>query len=109
MFRYTPRFLQGGECLGLKFKTDSDSIENYIRELSKRAKWIGISGDAQAEENGIFLGTFSDLNYSDLPEDFIIYLIYSKPYQPDNWNHGKLSLAAISQQRNEVIFLAEDW
>lgn len=32
-----------------------------------------------------------------------------KPYKPGDWNHGELSLVAISEQRNEIIFLAEDW
>lgn len=30
-------------------------------------------------------------------------------YHPNNWNHGKLSLVAISKYRNEIIFFAEDW
>ena len=38
-----------------------------------------------------------------------IYLIEGKPYKQNNWNHGKISLIAISTQRNELIFYAEDW
>ncbi|MFS8501032.1 MAG: hypothetical protein FWJ59_04415, partial [Caldicoprobacter sp.] len=110
VFSYSPAFLQGGQFWGLRFETDSNSIENYIDQLSKRAKWIGKSGDSQAEANGISWGKFSDLGYIDLlPEDFTIYIIYSKPYKPNDWNHGELSLVAISEQRNEIIFLAEDW
>jgi len=109
VFSYNPAFLQGGAFWGLRFKTDSDSIENYINQLSERAKWIGKSRDSQAKTNGVSWGTFSDLGYVDLPEDFTIYIIYSKPYKPNDWNHGELSLAAISEQRNEIIFLAEDW
>lgn len=47
--------------------------------------------------------------YDELPEDFTIYLIEGKPYKQNNWNHGKISLIAISTQRNEIIFHAEDW
>lgn len=57
----------------------------------------------------MLLGAFSILGYNDLPEDFIIYIIDSKPYHPSDWKHGELSLVAISKQRNEIIFLAEDW
>lgn len=109
VFTYNPAFLQGGERFGLKFETDSNSIDNYINELSKKAKWIGKSSESQAEENGIFSSAFDFLGYTDLPGDFIIYLVDSRPYHPNDWNHGKLSLAAISKNRNEIIFLAEDW
>ena len=45
----------------------------------------------------------------DMPEHFTIYLIDSKPYHLNDWNHDELSLTGISKQRNEIIFLAEDW
>lgn len=109
VFSYNPAFLQGGENFNLKFETDLDSIKEYIDEFSQSAKWIGKSSDSEAEKNGVFSGSFSMLGYTDLPEDFTIYLIDSKPYHPNDWNHGELSLAAISKQRNEIIFLAEDW
>ncbi|MGH4122213.1 MAG: hypothetical protein ACREV6_04660 [Clostridium sp.] len=109
VFSYNPAFLQGGENFDLKFETDSDSIKNYIDEFSHKAKWIGKSSDSEAEKNGVFSGAFNIFGYTDLPEDFTIYLIDSKPYHPNDWNHGELSLAAISKQRNEIIFLAEDW
>ncbi|WP_207648960.1 hypothetical protein [Caldicoprobacter faecalis] len=109
VFQYYPGFLQGGTLWGLRFQADPNSIENYIYRLSKMAKCIGKPKDSQAQSNGIFSGTFTSLGYFDLPEDFIIFVIYSKSYKPDDWNHGQLSLAAVSQQRNEVIFLAEDW
>lgn len=109
VFRYNPAFMQGGENFDLKFKTDLDSINSYINEFSQKAKWIGKASDSEVEKNGVILGSFSTFGYMNLPEDFTIYLINSNPYEPNNWNHGKLSLVAISKQRNEIIFLAEDW
>lgn len=109
VFSYNPAFLQGGENFALKFETNSDSIKNYIDEFSQIAKWIGKSSDGETERNGVFSATFIFLDYTDLPEDYTIYLLDSKPYHPNNWNHGELSLVAISKQRNEIIFLAEDW
>lgn len=109
VFSYNPAFLQGGENFDLKFKTDPDSIKNYIDEFSKRAKWIRKPSDNEAEKNGIYFGAFNIFGYDVLPEDFTIYLVDSKPYKPNDWNHGELSLAAISKQRNEIIFLAERW
>lgn len=109
IFRYNPAFLQGSENFDLKFETDTDSINNYTSKFSKEAKWTGKSSDSEAEKNGVFSGIFEIFGYTDLPEDFTIYLIDSKPYHPNDWNHGELSLAAISKQRSEIIFLAEDW
>ncbi|MGE4213638.1 MAG: hypothetical protein AB7E42_02520 [Anaerotignaceae bacterium] len=109
IFSYNPAVLQGGENFDLKFETDSDSIKNYIDEFSQQAKWIGKSIDSEAEKNGIISSAFTTVGYTNLPEDFTIYLIDSKPYYTDDWNHGELSVAAISEQRNEIIFLAEDW
>lgn len=109
IFSYNPAFLQGGENFDLKFETDLDSIKSYINEFSQKAKWQGKASENEAEKNGVFSGTFNTFGYMDLPEDFTIYLIYSKPYKPSDWNHGELSLVAISQQRKEIIFLAEDW
>lgn len=108
-FRYNPAFVQGGENFDLKFKIDSDSINSYIREFSQQAKWIGKLNDSEAENNGVAFASFHALGYDELPKDFTIYLIGSSPYKSMDWNHGQLSLVAISKIRNEIIFLAEDW
>lgn len=109
VFKYSPAFLQGGEDFNLKFETDSPSINNYSNEFSKKAKWIGKWSNSQTENNGIILGTFGMVGYDALPEDFTIYLFDSKPYHSNDWNHGHLSTAAISKQRNMIIFVSEDW
>lgn len=108
-FRYHPAFLQGGEVFVLKFETDSDSIKSYSELSSQKAQWIGKTNDSLAEKNGIFLGEFDSAGYTELPKDFTIYLFESKPYKPHDWNHGQLCLVAISEQRNEIIFLADKW
>lgn len=108
-FRYNPAFVQGGENFQLKFKTDSNSINKYIKEFSQEAKWTGKVNDSETENNGVFIASFHALGYDKLPDDFTIYLIGSKPYRSMDWNHGELSLVAISKFRNEIIFVAEDW
>jgi len=109
VFRYNPACLQGSEDFDLKFEMDSDSIKKYINEFSQKAKWIGKSSDSKVEENSIFSGAFNVFDYTELPEDFTIYMFDSKPYRPNDWNHGELSLVAISEQRNEIIFLEKNW
>lgn len=109
VFSYSPAFLQGGENFNLKFEIDSDSTNNYSDEFSKKAKWIGKWSDNKTENNGIMTGTFGMIDYDVLPEDFTMYLFDSKPYQPDDWNHGYLSVVAVNKQRNEIIFHSEQW
>lgn len=108
-FSYNPAFLQGGEVFVLKFETDLDAIKSYSDLFSPKAKWIGKPSDSLAKTNGIFLGEFNRIGYTKLPEDFTVYLFASKPSKPHDWNHGELSLVAISEQRGEIIFLADKW
>lgn len=110
-FRYNPAILQGGETLALKYETNQDSIETLVGEFSRKAAWIGKATDSDAGSYGIFTGTFYILDLADsgLPEDFTIYVFYGKPSRPNDWNHGKRSLVAISERSNEALFLADAW
>lgn len=108
-FSYCPAFLQGGENFNLEFETDSDSIIKYINEFSENAKWTGKWSENKTEKNGIMDGTFGSDNYFELQEDFTIYLFDSKSYRPNDWNHGYLSVVAISKQKNVIIFHSEQW
>ena len=109
VFHYYPAFMQDGEVFALKFETDDDSVNTYRNEFSKKAKWTGKASDIEAQENGVAFGSFSEIGYDELPDDFIVYLIDSKPYHTGDWNHGIMSLAAVSGQRREVLFYADDW
>ena len=87
-------FLQGGEKLILKYRSDMSEINEAIAELEKKSEWIGIPSDKEAEDHGISFGSLEyDGGYM-LPDDFTIYVIESKPYKSDDWNHG-LSLIHI--------------
>jgi hypothetical protein len=108
-FHYHSAFLQGGESIGLKYEIDSAAIKINKKILSREAVWTGKFSDHNAEKHGILLGTLSEVGYTELPEDFVIYVLGSKPYHPGDWNHGELSLAAVSEPRNEIIFFAEEW
>ena len=103
VFHYNPAFLQGGEEIRLQYKTNQELINDYVSIFSTNSKWVGKPGDSEAGRQGIITGVI------DLSEDFTIYLIDSEPYKPDNWNHGKLSLVAISEESSTIIFYADDW
>lgn len=109
VFRYHPAFLQGGENYELKFKADSAFLERKAEEFARKSKWTGKTSDKEAEKHGVISGSLGELGYYDLPDDFIVYLLNGKPYQPGNWNHGNVSLVAVNRKSNEIIFHAEDW
>ncbi len=107
VFRYHPAFGMGGESFNLKIEINSNTLNNYVNQFLQLAKWKGKAGDKGAVDNGIFTGTFSGIGYKELTENFTIFLIDSKPYDTNNWNHGILRLVTISEAKNEIIFIAE--
>ncbi len=109
VFRYHPAILQGGENYELKFKADSDFLKRKAEEFARKSKWTGKMSDREAEKHGVISGSLGELGYYDLPDDFTVYLMNGEPYQPNDWNHGKVSLVAVNRKSNEIIFHAEDW
>lgn len=99
-FRYTPRLLQGGEVWSLGYKTDISELIGREENFRSKAVWIGKPSDPAAEENGI---------HTVLTDDFTVYLLYRKPYKENNWNHGSISMAAVSIEKQKLLFYAEDW
>ncbi len=110
-FNYNKAFGQGGHEMVLKFETDPDSVKRYIVEFSNKAKWIGKVNESEAGKYGVNDNQFRLFEYtnSGLPKDYVVYVIFSEPYKLGDWNHGKVSLVAINEQNNQVIFLAEEW
>lgn len=104
-FMHLPRFMQGGEILELRFQTDPETIQNYKHEFSEQAEWIGQNGEVPIKEYEFL--TWGKLK--ELPEDFTVYVFFSKPYKTNDWNHGEFRLAAINEKDNEIIFLMERW
>lgn len=104
-FRHHSGFMQGGELLYLRFKTDWRIIQNYKNKFSEQAEWIGKNNQALLKKYEFL--TWGELEK--LPEDFTVYIFSSKPYRSNDWNHGEFSLAAMNEKNNEIIFLMEDW
>lgn len=110
-FYYHPFAIgQGGQEIALEFEADSDTINDYTDEISKRAEWIGKVGTRKADQYGVFAGTFYIFDYanSGLPNDYDIYVIYSRDDSAD-WNHGEQSLIAISKKKQDIIYYASVW
>jgi len=102
---------QGGQEIAVGFRASTNTIDGYLRRFSQTANWIGTENDAAATQHGVFPGTFSclDDSVSGLSEDFKVYVISGKPYRSGDWNHGEISLVAISEAKNEIRFWASNW
>lgn len=110
LFKYHPALGQGGEVIALKYETDPQSIKEYIEVFSKKAKWVGKASDSEADKHGVSPGTLSAFGYTyDMQNDYTVFVLYSQPSMPDNWNHGQRSLVAINEDSNEILFHAEKW
>lgn len=102
---------QGGQEIAVGFRASADTIDGYLNRFSQGAGWVGTESDATATRHGVFRGTFSCIegSVSGLSEDFKVYVISGKPYKSGDWNHGEISLVAISEEKNEILFWASKW
>jgi hypothetical protein len=105
LFHYNPAFLQGGEIFSLRFKVASTDLAAYEKGFLENGKTL----DPAASEHNFFENMFSNAGYDILPEDFTIYVFSSNPYKQGDWNHGRVSLSAISTLRREIIFYSHNW
>ncbi|MCI2057388.1 MAG: hypothetical protein LKJ86_09660 [Oscillibacter sp.] len=105
-FRYHPAFVMGGEELVLQFETSEDEARSYERLFASEAVWTGNGPGSYSDTYGVFMGT---LYQFDLPEDTIVYVLSAVPQKPNDWNHGKRLLTAVSDSENLVLFYAEKW
>lgn len=93
-------FVQAGEKFQLSFQGDAEEIKDYQKTFEKEAIKVGTI--KEIEEQMVF-------DHSAISFNSLVYLFVSEPYEANNWNHGKYSLAAIDEQNHEIIFLMEDW
>ena len=101
---------QGGQEIEVGFRTSADTIRAYTEEYAKEAVWIGKESDGEASRHGVFSGAFSSLygSYTPLSQDFTVYVISGRAYS-GSWNHGEISLVAISEKSDEILFRASKW
>lgn len=109
-FAYTPAFVQGSERLCLKFETTPDAIRSYRETYEKKASWMGNPNRCDTASTGIYPSAAALFDYASdgIPPDLILYVTYSRPYRPGDWNHGVTSFVAISEARNEILFSYEN-
>ncbi len=117
-FSFLPGFLMGGSHLYLQYETSPEALAQ-IRVLAEKQRnpVCNLAGlIAEVPEMNQFHRPF-DLaakpNVDRLGKDFDVYF-FDKDFPEMKleewvWNHGQSHGIAISAQRSEVLFWAEDW
>ncbi len=110
-FLYQPALGQGGESAVLSYQASEETIQAYEKYFDGTAVWVGRESDPQADDYGIFDGTLSGLgsDEEELSGDFMLYVMVSRPAQPDDWNHGKRNIVAIDREHLKIVFMADSW
>lgn len=107
---YHSAIAQGGELLALQYQAGHDELEDYQADLAQKALWSGSPNDQEAQAWGVHPSLLSVFEgEAPLSGDVTVFVLYSKPYRANDWNHGAVSLAALSKEQGAVLFVFEQW
>jgi hypothetical protein len=113
-FYYTPQFLQGGFNLELLLEMENDEINDYIGKYKTYVKKIIEVNTENIDELYSEYGIYNPklIDYKDKEEFFLdskIYLLESKSYKPDDWNHGYVAYMVKNEKMKKLLLVTEVW
>lgn len=114
-FYERPKFMQGSMNVYLRYTLPSKEIDSIYSTYQKKGIWRqnGSNDSFELINKGTEISlpeiASVDIGYSELPADFEIIVLDSKPYHEKNWNHGYSYGTAISKSRREVIYWCDYW
>ncbi len=113
-FYYRPQFLQGGFCFELLLEMENKEIDDYIEKYKEHVKEIievnETNFDKLYDNYGIDTPVIFD--YEEENEFFDsskIYLLGSKPYKINDWNHGYVYYMAKNEKLKKILLVTEVW
>lgn len=113
-FFYSPQFLQGGFNLELLLEMDNSDIDEYISNFSSNIqKEIEINSENKYDLSlyGIYEPRFlfDNNEYDEFLKEAKFYILESKPYKVDNWNHGIVQYMAKSKLKKKLLLVTQVW
>lgn len=113
-FYYTPQFLQGGFNLELLLETENNEIDDYIGKYKTEVKEIIEVNAENIDDLYSNYGIYNPkiIDYEDKEKFFIgskIYLLESKSYKADDWNHGYVAYMAKNEKMKTLLLVTEVW
>ena len=113
-FYYRPQFLQGGFCFELLLEMENEEIDDYIEKYKEQVKDIIEVNEANSNDlygkYGIDLPVIFEFEEGkEFFDGSKIYLLGSKPYKPNNWNHGYVYYMAKNEKLKKILLVTEVW
>lgn len=113
-FYYRPQFLQGGFCFELLLEMKNKEIDDYIEKYKEQVKEIIEVNETNSNDlyDKYGIDTPVIFEYKEGKEFFTnseIYLFDSKPYKPNNWNHGYAYYIAKNEKLKKLLLVTEVW
>lgn len=113
-FYYRPQFLQGGFCFELLLEMENKEIDDYIEKYKEQVKEIIEVDEANSndlyDKYGIDLPVIFEYEEGkEYLDNSKIYLFDSKPYKPNNWNHGYVYYMAKNERLKKLLLVTEVW
>lgn len=113
-FYYRPQFLQGGFCFELLLEMENNEIDDYIEKYKEQVKELIEVNETNSndlyDKYGIHIPViFEYKDGKDFLADSKIYLFDSKPYKPNNWNHGYVYYMAKNERLKKLLLVTEVW
>lgn len=115
-----PGFLQGGSHLQVAYTLPAEQIKQHLVNFESQGKASYQGGSSlehynEDNRNGLPIASYvtSESGTHSFPHDFTVVVLGAKAYSyhegMPNWNHGYSYGVAISLEKNEIVFWAEDW
>lgn len=120
-FYYCPPFLQGGAVFQLRMRLPAAQIEALYNRFAPFAIHIFEGGYTYNHMMAPYylptthFSSTSDDDEDALPADYAVMVLYDEPGkagadpQSNSWNHGRNFGVAISKERRDIIYWAEQW
>ena len=113
-FYYRPQFLQGGFCFELLLEMENNEIDEYIEKYKEQVREIikvnETNSDDLYDKYGIDIPVIFDYEEgNEFFDDSKIYLLGSKPYKTNDWNHGYVYYMAKNEILKKILLVTEVW
>lgn len=113
-FFYCPQFLQGSFNMELVLEMSNEEIDNYISKYKNKVrKVIEVNDDISSLYGTYGINEPRWLFEYKTWEEFLngckIYLLESKSYKPNNWNHGYVAYMAKNEKLEKLLLVTEVW
>ena len=85
----------------LRFSANQKTIDGYAKQFEELATETGTANKMNVNSGWCIVG---DEGIKDLPEDYTVYVIINQGSP-----NGKCCVVSISQERNNIIFYAQEF